>query len=235
MIQYASKVELGNVIYEFTDRRLTGIKSSWAIWENGITHKNKVMLWKDVDTLFIGAVQELAIIIPKHESIDITIIAGKDTINIHAGSIGWVGSQKKNKINDIYCFIVSKIIERQLKDMTENIAAGGKVNFNRFEISSSGICHKRFLDGYDIIEIYRLTGCSINFGDFNVHYFGEKGHLKQKTLGKVAETPNIHLAQTWISQIAKENIKSIKQNCLIAFLLYDSGAFIKLQAILKIY
>lgn len=195
-------VNLGTILYEQANR---------FVCEQGICDKKNSILWEDIEAIVVSAVKEYAIIIPKYEFVDIVIRSktGK-SITLKLQSIGRVSAKKKESLFDAYGFIISKVIDRQLRELTEDIRRGKRVSFGSFDITTNAIYRKKLFGGHDIIEIQRIVGCSIENGEFIIELIDDNGRLKRKKSGYVYEIQNIHLAQTFISLVAQENLKTSK-------------------------
>ena len=102
------------------------------------------------------------------------------------------------------------MIDRQLRELTEDIRRGKRVSFGSFDVTTNAIYRKKLFSGHDSVEIHRIVGCSIENGEFIIELIDDNGRSKRKKSGYVYEIPNIHLAQTFISLVAQENLKTCK-------------------------
>jgi hypothetical protein len=177
-----------------------------CICEKGICDKKKSFLWEDIDTIFISGVKEFAILVPKYEFIDVTVNSKKrQTITLKVQSLGFVNRSKKEKLFDAYNFILSNIIDRQLKELTGEMKKEGKINFGSFELTPTAVYRKKMFGGRDVIEIDRITGCGLDNGEFVIEYLDDNGRVKQKKSGFLYEIPNLHIAQTFLLSISQDN------------------------------
>ncbi len=196
-------VNLGTTLYEHANR---------FVCEHGICDKKNSILWEDIEAIFVSAVKEYAIIIPKYEFVDIVIRNKKEkAITLKLQSIGRVSTEKKESLFDAYGFIISKVLDRQLQELTEDIRRGERVSFGSFDITTNAIYRKKFFGGHDIVEIHRIVGCSIENGEFIIELIDGNGRSKRKKSGCVYEIPNIHLAQTFIASVAQENLRHLSK------------------------
>ena len=143
-------VKLGKTLYEHSNR---------FVCEQGIRDKKNYILWEDIETILVQAIKEYAIIIPKYEYIDIVIRNKKGkSITLKLQSIGWVSTKKKEGLFDAYGFIISRVIDRQLRELTEDIRSGKRVSFWSFDVTTNAIYRKKLFGGHDIIDIHRIVG-----------------------------------------------------------------------------
>ena len=195
-------VKLGTILYEQANR---------FVCEQGICDKKNSILWEAIEAIFVSAVKEYAIIIPKYEFVDIVIRNKKGkSITLKLQSIGRVSKKKKESLFDAYGFIISKVIDRQLRELTEDIRRGKRVRFGSFDVTTNAIYRKKLFGGHDIIEIHRIVGCNIENGEFIIELIDDNGRSKRKKSGYVYEIPNIHLAQTFMLSIAEKNLEVMK-------------------------
>ena len=175
--------------------------------EGGVCDKKKSILWDEVDVLFLEASKvTVNFIIPASETIKVDIISTtKDKISFTQGAAFRMRGKDKSNFWASYQFIVSKVIDRQWSKLVSDIEEGKRVTFGRFDIGSSGVHRQKFFGGYDIIALNRIADCDFAYGELVIDFVNDKGRLKRKNLGRVPEIPNIHLAQAFLSSIARQN------------------------------
>jgi len=177
------------------------------ICEGGVYDKKKSILWDEVDSLFLDAWKFSVNFIPSGESISVRIKSTTNyVIKLEQRAAFRVGHKDKSNFWSLYQFIVSKVIDRQWSKLIRNIEEGKSVTFERFNMDSSGVSRQKFFGGYDIIAFNRITGCDFAYGELVIDFINDKGRLKRKSLGRVPEIPNIHLAQAFLSLIARQNL-----------------------------
>jgi len=177
------------------------------ICEGGICDNKKSILWDEVDFLFLSASKTTVnFIIPAGENIKVRVISTTgNEISLTQEAFFRLGGKDKGNFWNLYQFIVSKVIDRQWSKLTRDIEEGKRVTFRQFDISSSAIYRKKFFGGYDIIDLHRIAGCDFGHGELVVYFVDDKRRRKRKSLGLVSEIPNIHLAQAFLSSIARQN------------------------------
>ena len=192
-----SNHELGSVLHTH---------GNMNICEGGVCDKKKSILWDDVDSLFLDAWKFSVNFIPSGESISVRIKSTTNyVIKLEQRAAFRVGHKDKNNFWSLYQFVVSKVIDRQWSKLIRNIEEGKSVTFGQFDISSSGVHIQKFFGGYNIIAFNRITGCDFDYGQLVIDFVNDKERLKRKNLGRVPEIPNIHLAQAFLSSIARQN------------------------------
>jgi len=180
--------------------------STKHICEGGVCDNKKSILWDEVDSLFLDGWKFSVNFIPSGESISVRVKSTTDDeIRLEQRAAFRVGHKDKSNFWNLYQFIVSKIIDRQWSKLIRDIEEGKRVTFGQFDISSSAIYLRKFFGGYNIIEIHRIAGCDFAYGELVIDFVNDKGRLKRKSLGRVPEIPNIHLAQAFLSSIAQQN------------------------------
>jgi len=176
------------------------------ICEGGVCDNKKSILWDEVDVLFLDAAKTTVNFIPAGESINVRIISTTgDKISLTQKAIFRIGREGMSNFWNLYQFIVSKVIDRQWFKLVRDIEEGKRVTFRRFDIGSSGVHRQKFFGGYDIIALNRIADCDFAYGELVIDFVNDKGRLKRKSLGRVPEIPNIHLAQAFLSSIARQN------------------------------
>ena len=176
------------------------------ICEGGVCDNKKSILWDEVDVLFLDASKTTVNFIPASETINVRIISTtKDEVSFTQDAIFRIGGKDKSNFWNLYQFIVLKVIDRQWSKLVRDIEEGKRVAFGRFDIISSAIYRKKFFGGYDIIDLGCIAGCDFANGEIVIDFVNDKGRLKRKSLGAVCEIPNIHLAQAFLSSIARQN------------------------------
>ena len=176
------------------------------ICEGGVCDKKKSILWDDVDRLFLDGWKLSVNFLPAGESIRIRVLSTTNhEIDFRQKGLFRLGRKAQGNFSNLYEFIVSKIIDRQWSKLTNNIAEGRNVSFDQFHVSSSAIYRKKFFRGYHTIDLHRVAGCHFDSGQFVVDFIDDKGRRKCQFLGPVSEIPNIHLAQTFLTSIARQN------------------------------
>ena len=177
-----------------------------CVCEGGVFDNKKSILWDEVDFLFLDASKTTINFVPAGETINVRIISTtNDEISLTQKAVFRIGHEDKGSFWNLYQFIVSKVIDRQWSKLIRDIEEGRKVTFRQFDITSSAIYQKKFFGGYNIIDLDRITGCDFAYGQLGINFVNDKGRLKNRSLGFVREIPNIHLAQAFLSSIARQN------------------------------
>ena len=189
--------ELGSILHTYRGRH---------ICEGGVCDKKESILWDHVDRLFLDGFKLSVNFLPAGEAIRLRVVG---TTNHHIDftqrGVFRLGRKAQANFWDLYQFIVSKIIGRQWSKLTKDIADGRTVSFDQFHISSSAISRKKFFRGYNTIDLDRITGCDFCSAQFVVDYIDAKGRGKRTFLGPVSQIPNVHLAQAFLSAMARRN------------------------------
>lgn len=200
--------QLGKILYTYKNRWTWGLPGSTiTVCEHGVRDDSKSILWDEVQALYFSHEKVYEVVIPISESISISM-RGKqrDSITLNRDSLGWGGKEKAKILFDIYKFIVSKIVERQWRELSEGLSRGKTISFDKFKIDSHGLYRKTWSGAYDAIPLNTIVGCHFDSGEFVVDFLDNQHHLKQSKCGKVSEIPNIHLAQTLISNLGSNNL-----------------------------
>lgn len=192
---------------------ILGTHGNKHVCESGVRDKKKTIVWDEIDTIYLDATKTTVnFILPAGESINLHIVSTTgNRISLNVGAVFRVGNKDKNNFFNIYEFIVSKIIDRQWAKLISDIEEGKRVSFKSFDITSSAIYRKKFFGGYDVIELYRIVGYDFENGEFVILFADDKARLKRKKSGYVREIPNLHLAQTFLTTIAQNNIKALNK------------------------
>jgi hypothetical protein len=193
--------KLGTILYTHGNKH---------ICEGGISDGKKTILWEEIESLFWDASKHTLILIvipiPTYESQKMHIVNSVgDRLSLTQSSPFRIGSEKKEDFWNLYQFIVSKIIDRQWSELIRVIEKGERISFHSFDITSTAIYRKKFR-GYDIIGLHRVVGCEFNDGQFLIKFVDEKERPKNVSCGLVSEIPNVHLAQAFLSPIARQNL-----------------------------
>lgn len=189
--------ELGSILYTHGKKH---------ICERGVCDNKKSILWDQVDSLFLDARKLSVNFLQASESIELEVVSETgDAISL--GRHGFIEIRRKYKENlwNLYQFIVSKVIDRQWSDLIRNLDEGTRVSFESFDITSTEIYRHKLFSGYDTIHLRRIAGCDFDRGELVVDFVDDKGRRKRKSLGAVARIPNIHLAQAFLSSMARRN------------------------------
>jgi ribosomal protein L33 len=177
------------------------------ICEGGVCDDKKSILWDEVDFLFLDASKTTVNFVPAGESMKVRVISTTTgEISFTQGAFFRIGSKDKSNFWNMYQFMVLKVIDRQWSKLLKEIGEGKRVTFTDFDVSSSAIYRKKFFGGYDVIELGRIAGCNFANGELFIDFVDDKRRLKRKSLGRVPEIPNIHLAQAFLSSIAQHNL-----------------------------
>jgi hypothetical protein len=192
--------ELGSVLYTH---------DTMNICEGGISDGDMTILWEDVDSLFWGADAHTLVLvvvpIPTHESQNIRVVSIEgDEILLTQTSAGRIDREKQESFWNLYLFMVSKIMNRQWLELGKALEKGERVSFNSFDVTSNAIYRKRFR-GYDKIDLHRVVDYSIDSGQVSVKFVDERGRQRNVGCGPVNLVPNVHLAQAFLSSIARQN------------------------------
>jgi len=190
--------ELGPILYTHGKKH---------ICEGGVFDNKKSIIWDEVDVLFLEASKAtVSFIIPAYESIKVDIISTtKDKISFTQAAALRMGGKDKSDFWTLYQFIVSKVIDRQWSKLLSDIKKGKRVTFGQFDIASSAIYRQKFFGGHDIIEFNRIVGCDCANAQLVIDFVNNKNCLERKSLGYVSVIPNIHLAQAFLSSVARKN------------------------------
>jgi len=177
------------------------------ICEGGVSDDRKSILWDEVESLFLSAWKRTVnYIAPAGEGMEVRIVSmAGDKITFTQDAIFRIGNKDKSSFWDLYEFIVSRVIERQWSKLVKDIEERKRVTFGDFDISSSAIYRKKFFGGYDIIDLRLVAGCHFANGELVLDFVDDKGRVKCKALGNVARIPNIHLAEAFLSSIARKD------------------------------
>lgn len=189
--------ELGPILYTLGNRH---------ICEGGVCDNKKSILWHQVDSLLLRALKLSVNFLQSSESIEVEVVS-KTGDAITFKRRGFVEIRRKHKENfwNIYQFIVSKLIDRQWSELIRDLGEGTRVSFESFEITSTEIYRHKLFGRYDIIDLRRITGYDFDHGELVVGFLDDKRRRKRKNLGAVARIPNIHLAQAFLSSMARQN------------------------------
>jgi len=188
---------LGRTLYTHGDRR---------VCEGGVCDNKKCILWDEVDILFLDASKTTVNFIPAGETMNVRVIStAHDEITFTQDALFRIGNKDKSSFWNLYQFIVSQVIERQWSKLVRDIEERKRVTFGDFDVSSSAIYRKKFFGGYDIIDLRLIAGCHFANGELVLDFVDDRGRLKCKSLGSVARIPNIHLAEAFLSSIARHN------------------------------
>jgi hypothetical protein len=189
--------ELGSILYT---------QGKKHICEGGVCDNKKSILWDEVDVLFLEASRTTVFAIPASEAVKVHIISTtKNKISFVAAAASWMVGKDKSSLWALYRFIVSEVIDRQWSKLVSDIEKGKRVTFGQFDIASSAIYRQKFFGGHDIIDFNRIVGCDYANAQLAIDFVNDKGLVERKSLGYVSVIPNIHLAQAFLSSIARQN------------------------------
>ena len=189
--------ELGPILYTLGNRH---------ICEGGVSDNKKSILWHQVDSLLLRALKLSVNFLQAGESTEVEVVSKTgDAISLKRHGFVEIRRKHKEDFWNIYQFIVSKLIDRQWSELIRNLGEGTRVSFESFEITSTEIYRHKLFGGYDIIDLRRIAGYDFDHGELVVGFLDDKGRRKRKSLGAVARIPNIHLAQAFLSSIARQN------------------------------
>lgn len=189
--------ELGPILYT---------QGKKHICEGGVRDNKKSILWDDVDILFVEASKTTVFAIPASEGVKVHIISTtKNKISFVTGGFSLMIGEDKSSLWALYRFIVSKVIDRQWSKLLSDIENGKRVTFGQFDIGPSGVYREKFFGGHDIIDFNRIVGCDYANAQLVIDFVNDKGRVERKSLSYVSVIPNIHLAQAFLSSIARQN------------------------------
>ncbi len=176
------------------------------ICEGGVCDNKKSILWDEVDFLFLDAWAQTMNGVPFGEDMQVRVTGTTgDTISFRQHAFTNIGDEDKSSFWSLYQFIVSQVIDRQWSKLVTDIEEGKRVSFGDFDISSSAIYRKKLFGRYVIIDLSRVAGSHFANGEFILDFIDDKRRPKQENLGTVSRIPNIHLAQFFLSSMAKRN------------------------------
>ncbi|MFC2035813.1 hypothetical protein ACFLUJ_06810 [Chloroflexota bacterium] len=188
------------------------------ICEFGVGDKKTSILWEELNELFLGSQRTSVNFMPASESVSIKVVSiTGEKINFEQKAPFVMSRKKKDTIYSIYSFVVKKIIDRQMSELVTALKGGNRVSFKSFDMTSNAIYRKKFFGGHDIIDCDRIVGCDFYNGEFVIKFIDNKGSWKQKDSGRVADIPNIHLAQALLLSIAKSNLEARKKGTRESF------------------
>ena len=204
----------GTILYRHKLGTTLSVLGNRQICEGGICDKKIIILWDEIDTLFLEATKTtLNFVMPAGEEMKLQVVSKTgNRITLQTRGLFRIGGGDKDNFSNIHQFVVSKIIDRQCTKLISDIKEGKRVSFQSFDITSNAIYRKKFFGGYDIIESYRIVGCDLDNGEFIIVSIDNKGELNRKRSGQVSGIPNIHLAHTFLLSIAQHNLEIIKSS-----------------------
>lgn len=183
-----------------------------CICEQGIHNRDRSIRWDDIKDLRVSGQKTTSSLLgvplgTSSENMKIEII---DYQNIKISISNWnilgaIGTEKKEQFNDIYAYVISKIIDRQWKLLTTELSEGREVSFKDFIFTPDGVRFKKLFGGYDTIKLERIYGCYIGGGESYALFVDEKNKIEQRFLGYTKDTPNIHLVRMYLNHIGKRN------------------------------
>lgn len=193
----------GAILYRHELGKTLSILGNTQICEGGIRDKKNVILWDEINTLFLGGMKTTINFMPAGESIMLQVISKTGIrITLQTRGLFRIGGGDKDNFSNIHQFVVSRIIDRQWAKLISDIEEGKRVSFKSFDITSNAIYRKKFFGGYDIIETHRIVSCDFDNGEFIIVSINNKGKLNRKRSGQVSRMPNIHLAHAFLLSIA---------------------------------
>ena len=177
------------------------------ICEGGVCDNKKSILWDEVEALFLFAWESTANDIAKiSEGLMVDVVATTGAkIRLTEGGWGGIDDKDKSDFWNLYQLMVASVIDRQWSKLVEDIGQGKKVSFRDFDITSSAIHQKKLFGGYNIMGLDRVTACYFANGDLAIDFVNDKGSVKRKRLSTVGRIPNVHLAQAFLSSVARKN------------------------------
>ena len=177
------------------------------ICEGGVCDNKGSISWDEVDSLWLDAWKVSVNFLPSGENVKVDVVStAGDAIRLSRYGLR-IGRKDKDNFWNLHQFIVSKIIDRQLSELTRDLEQGTRVSFESFEITSTAIYGEAYFGRYNIIDLHRVVGCSLENGEFLVTFVDDKDNsrLVRKSLGHVKKIPNIHLAQAFLSLRSRQN------------------------------
>ena len=190
--------ELGPVLYTLGNKQ---------ICEGGVCDNKTSILWEDVDSLWLESWKASVNLLPSGENLKVEVVSKTgDAISLRKYGL-WIGRKDRDYFWKSYQFIVSKIIDRQLSELTRDLEQGTRISFETFEITSTAIYGYYYLGRQGMVDLHRVVGCYFENGEFMLTFLRDKDNnrLVRKSLGRVKGIPNIHLAQTFLSSVARKN------------------------------
>ena len=190
--------ELGPILYTHGNEH---------VCDRGVCDKKTSIFWDDIDTLFLVSTSViLNFTAQMNERLELQVIS-KTGDGISLGRFGFIAIRKKHKENfwNIYEFIVSKVIDRQFSDLLTDLKEGTRVSFESFDVTSSQLYRRTLFGDYDIIDLHRILASGFISGELFIDFSNDKGRRKRKSLGRLSVIPNVHLARTFLSCVARRN------------------------------
>ncbi len=176
------------------------------ICEGGVCDNKKSILWDEVDILFVEASKTSVFAIPATEGVKVHVISTtKDKISFVTGGLSLKIGSDNSSLWTLYRFIVSKVIDRQWSKLVSDIENGKRVSFGQFDIGPAGVHRQKFFGGEHIIDFNRIVSCDYAKGELLIEWLNEKGRLACRSLGYVSLIANVHLAQAFLSSVARKN------------------------------
>jgi len=176
------------------------------IYRNGIAHKNKYILWENVEKIYIsGSINTINSIIPsgEHRELRIVDINNKE-IDFSFNGVFRMRSEDKEQFSACYSLILQKVTHRQWTQFIHKLQNGERHSYRGFEIAQDAFYFHKSFGGYDKKDIAYIIGCSMNAGAFYIHYQEPYKKPKAKFVGSIAGIPNVHLVQSYINMIMKD-------------------------------
>ena len=190
--------ELGPVLYTLGNKQ---------ICEGGVCDDKTSILWEDIDSLWLDSWNTSVNFLPSGENLKVDVVSKTgDAISLRKYGL-WIGRKDRDNFWKSYQFIVSKIIDRQLSELTRDLEQGTRISFETFEITSTAIYGYYYIGHNGMLDLNRVVGCYFDNGEFMLTFTHEKDNnrLVHRSLGRVKEIPNIHLAQAFLSSIAGQS------------------------------
>jgi len=176
------------------------------ICEGGVCDNKKSILWDEVDILYVDASKTTVFAIPASEAVKVEVISTtKDKISFVAGAASLMLGKDNSSLWALYRFIVSKVIDRQWSKLVSDIENGKRVTFGGFDIGPAGVYRQKFFGGDQLIDFNRIVSCDYAKGELLIEWLNEKGRLACRSLGYVSLIANVHLAQAFLSSVARRN------------------------------
>lgn len=177
------------------------------VCEAGVRDHKESILWDDMDSLWLDNWDFSVNFLPSGQNLKADIVSKTgNAISLRRYGL-WIGRRDRDNFWKAYQFIVSKIIDRQLSELTRDLEQGTRVSFETFEITATAVYGYYYFGPHGMLDLHRVVGCDFENGEFMLTFVGEKDSNRRvrRSLGNVKKIPNIHLARAFLSLIARQN------------------------------
>jgi hypothetical protein len=196
--------------------------SGTIIREEGIFEAENLILWEDIQVVTRASKVESfpgdSLITP-FPTIRVNIKTRQGLSFGFAGMVNpFIGQHRKRgpkydkfNVDQAYDFVISKIIDRQYRELLTALADGQKISFGKFNISKAGVGIPKFLRGEKIIPCENIICVMVDhFGIINLMCLDRpvvvgkdtpSPNTKSVELGPDNNIPNIHLALHYLHSV----------------------------------